>query len=413
MISADIVFITLSASIFFGFILNALLNKLKIIPVIPLIIIGVVFYYLNSAGLSPFIASASNYVSGIAIMAIIFNAGMSLRFERFKRLFIKANLFMIANVIISGLIISFILVYLFRYSYIYALILGFALSGPSSLVVPSTISMIKADNDIKDILKYESVASDIFELILPLTLIQFYLYNGLISLKSILYSYIAYFVFTNIFGSILLGFVFALAWIYLLKRFKRTAQAYAWILTIAFIMLVYSLSDYMNLNSAISVFVTGIVLINVGANRKSLFKSMKADIVDTLKHIYNYQQEFAFLISTIFFIFTGILVSYYYYPISYYSLLVITVSLLIIVLFRYLLARYIQSDKRDQQSRKIVAFDIPRGISPLIIASLLYQYGIAQNNTLVIVVSIIFISSIIYSIGIMIYKPLKRRGKQN
>ena len=173
MIEVTTLFLLFSGIVFFGYILNILFYKIKIIVIIPLILIGLLIgpiLHLLSTAQNSFIVELSSYVSSVAIAFILFEVGLGIRLSDLD--IPKVLKFMFTVTLITALLLSLSIFLALRWSIIYSLIGGFVLAGSSSIVVTVITRLSKAGKKLRSALIFESVANDSVQLLIPLILIS-------------------------------------------------------------------------------------------------------------------------------------------------------------------------------------------------------------------------------------------------
>jgi NhaP-type Na+/H+ or K+/H+ antiporter len=419
MLSIGIMFIFVAAIAFLGFLINALFYKFKITDVMPLMIIGLLvgpIFELVNTGPQSIIVQLTPYFTAVAIAFVLFEIGMNIKFDDLRKIILKATVFTFAVQIIIAIVFAVITIFILHWSIFEAFIFGFAVSGPSTIIVPTLARMTKVPNRLKVSLIYESVLTDIGELIIPIILIGFIASSSLLTV-----SYVSSFIFTMIFGSILLGIISAFFWLYILNKFKDYSKGYSWILTITMIIATYGIAQQIGLNGAITSFVFGLLFYNIGHHRLDKNKGNSNlitkyfSIGDDVEHTKSYQHEIVFFVSAFFFVYIGLLFSIQQ---ANYFIIILTIMMsLLIIPLRYIfvpLLRKFMSKKSEyfKIERSLVTFDIARGLSPAIIAILIVSYGINIPYFIDMIFLIILFTNIESSIGIFAtYKPTIKNKK--
>ncbi len=409
MLEVALVFIFFAAVAFLGFIINALFYKFKVSKVLPLMLIGILvgplFHFINT-GPGSLASLLTPYIAAIAIAFILFDVGLNMEAGKLRSVFARATLFTIALETATGIGAAVFAYYIFGWTLLEAFIFGFAVAGPSSIVVPSLMSVVRAKVDLKTVLTYESVASDLLQLIVPLILIGLIL-NPITNLSEV-----AYFTFTVIFGSILLAVASALFWLYIMNRYRQQSRLYSWMLTVTMIVATYGIAEALDLEGAITVFVFGLAFATIGGvdhtDKGSMLNAnvfKKFALLGGVKHIKNYQREIVFVTNTFFFVYIGMLLNLS--GITLYLLLAAIAITAGMVLLRFafspMVRKYYDSDLPLKKAESLlVYFDVARGISPIIIAVVLITDGINIPGLLTMIFLVVLFTNIVSTIGIWI-----------
>ena len=420
MINPDLVFVLLAGIVVLGFILDAMFDRFRITSVLPLMVIGIALVQFGVVG-SPtlrILDEFTPYVSAITIAFILFAVGLEIRAHELYRVLGRANAFTFGVQTTTGIVLSLVAFAAFRWDLLLCFVFGFGLSGPSSVAVPVLVRVTKVGGALKTTLLYESVASDLLQLLVPLILLGIY-QTGTVSAPQL-----AAMLSWRILGSAGAGVAAGILWLYLLDYFRDVAQGYTWTLTITLVLATYGLADLAGLSAAITIFVFGVVLGNsllldrsrpidpqfvFSRPREYLYRfraflHLRTGTLD-ISHIEQVQREVAFFASAFFFVYLGIL-----FEASEVSVLIVVVlagAALLMLGLRYLflplLDEYLDLDPVLAQTEKgIVAFNISRGLAAAVIATIPLSEGIVIPGFLDAMFFGILFSNVLSTIGIFL-----------
>ncbi len=411
MLSVNILFVFLASLVFLGFILNSLFSKIKIASIVPLMLIGLligpVFKFVQTTPNS-IIIQLSPFITAVAVSFILFDVGLNINFFKLKQVLTSALKFTFIVAIITGIICSavamFISSFIFHWNLITVLIFGFAIAGPSTIVVPVVLKVTNFSEELKTILLFEAISVDILTLIVPLILSHFLCANTVCTITT---NQIVTLIFNNIINSIIIAIAISLFWLFILNKFKEYSKDYMWMLTMTMVLATYGFSEIIGLNGAIVVFVFGLMLANIDNvlnSSSAMYRYFSISV--NIEHIRSYQKEIVFFVSTFFFLYIGLL---FHIPTSETMIIImVTAGILFSFLFfgiRYLmsplLAKYLSKNKdANAVEKSFVNFDIARGLSPAIIATIPISLGLTIPGFVDQIFFIILISNIFSSIGI-------------
>gem|GEM_PF-1375311 len=421
MISVNIAFMFLAGIVFLGFIVTALFNKFKTTSVLPLMIIGLIvgpLLKLVNSGPGSAISQLSPYVTALTVSFVLFDVGINIDYDTLKRVLPRATGFMTLVVLVSAFAAAVVAYYAFGWGLLGSLVFGFAIAGPSSIIVPTLVKSVKLPRDLKTSLLYEGIATDSFQLIIPIILL------GIMASGSINAASAASTLVTQVLSSIALGFISALFWIYMLGRFREQSREYSWMLTIAMVIATYGIAQEFGMNGAVTIFVFGVSFANMGivsAMGKGRRKFMGlAGLIQKqdIDHIKRYQREITFFASSFFFVYIGMLFeitgSSNLLYITAIGIAVAIVLLVIRALFAGLLGKFMNRAKKLEYSfeKRIVAANIGRGLSPAIVATLPFTMGIVLPGFLDEVFMVILLTNIVSTIGIFMIYNMAERTKE-
>lgn len=416
MFDAAILFIFLAGIAFLGFIINALFDRIRITKTLPLMVIGLVIgpvLGLVSSGANSTLETLTPYITAFAIAFILFDVGLNINVRKLRKVLAKATEFTLLLALVTGIILAGIASYVLHWDPIESLIFGFALAGPSSAIVPTLMKAAKAGEDLKTALIYESVVTDSIQLVVPLLLFSLLLHT------DITVGYVTSLVADALVGSIALGFFLALIWLYILKRFKDYSKAYSWMLTISTVIATYGIAVLLNFSAPLTIFVFSVVFANLGMEnppeshrKKDTVYAKFKDLIDAtirkyfyfpeVHYIIVYQREIEFFTSTFFFVYIGLLFSVS--DISTTSIgmaLAVTAAILFLrFIFVKLLKNFIQESASTKVTTRLATFNISRGLSSAIIATIPLTLGIAIPGFLNQIFLIILFTNIVSTAGI-------------
>jgi NhaP-type Na+/H+ or K+/H+ antiporter len=405
MISPSSLFLLFSGIVFLGYVLKTLFYRIKIIVTLPLMIIGLllgpVFHFISSSSGS-LVVSIASYVSAIAIAFILFDAGLSIKL--YNAGLLKSAKFTFSLATATGLLLSVVIYLMTGWGLIYCFIAGFALSGPSSAIVPTLTKSLRIGEGLKSAMIFESVATDILELIVPLALIEVITIPGftIASVPAMLFEFVVM--------SAILGLVSAFFWAFMLKSFREYSEEYSWMLTITMVIATYGTAQLLGFNGAITVFVFGIVFANLSYMSKRMEK-FSYDLKPIFKHVQEYQGEITFFVSTFFFVYVGLLFTLssgsIYLDLAL-GVIGVGISLIILLardIFTPLLNGIFQDKKPFGSERTLVVFDVARGLSPIIIAILVASDSSlgAPIGFLNFIFIVVILTNVVQTVGMFFY----------
>jgi len=399
MLSVTIVFLLFSAVVFFGYILYALFERIRIAVVLPLMLIGfIVGPLLGLVGTIPdsTVVQLAPYITAIAIAFVLFDVGMNIRLSKLEKVIVKATEFTFALAIVTGIISGTAIFFVTHWNIIIAFICGFAIAGPSSVILPTIMKITKANERLKSALVFESVVTDSVQLIIPIILFTMMQSNN-INFSSAFAMLFNFFVSSTFFG-----ILSALFWVFILKRFRQYSESYSWMLTMTMVVATYGVASSIGLSGAVSTFVFGMAIANMPYI--DILKDYVYDIKKEFIHIKDYQKEITFFVSTFFFVYIGVL-----FQIGQATPVVIAAALLVSVIVLLLRPLFIPIigeffNRGSRGSEKVLAsFDVARGLSPTIVATMPVALGIVIPGFVDTIFLIILFTNIIATTGLFLY----------
>ncbi len=404
MLSVAIIFLFFSGIAFLGFLINAFFYKTKISSILPLMAIGVVVGpVLQLVNTTPgsFAAAITPYISAVAVAFVLFDVGINIRIDKLTRVFAKATEFAFLTAAMTAIVLAIMAYLLFGWSLLESFIFGFAVCGPSVVIVPTLLNLIKVNPELKVSLLYESVLTDVLQLAVPLILVGFIInpVAGGVGLAA--------YVFTTIFGSIFLGVLSAFFWLYVMKRYSQQSASYSWMLTMAMVIATYGLASAMNISGVIAVFAFGLSFSNIGGSKnvkekKDFLSHFTFESDMQIRHIRNYQREIVFFASTFFFVYIGMLFNLSGVDLDLLFALGFMVAL--IATIRYFMSGrlgvYFSKDNPMREvEHRTVYYNVARGLAPAIVATVPLSLGISIPYFLDSIFIIILLTNVVSTIG--------------
>lgn len=386
-----------------GFLGNYLFKKTGIPDVIILIILGIilgpVLNYINAASLQ--------YIVGIfvslALVVILFEGGLNMDLYKVIKESPKAMSLSVVGFFFTVILASLFNYFVFNLDWMKSLLLAVIIGDTCSSVVIPLVNRLKIPDKISTILSLESAFTDVFVIIIGITLINILVAGTNES---------AIFVATQgILGgfsiAIVLGLILGIFWLKILRYIGD--EGYDDILTLAIVILFYSVVESAGGNGAIFALIFGLVLGN-GNSIARIFR-MK-DYTEPSLIMKKFQSEVSFFLRTFFFVFLGLI-----FTIDNPMIFILSIILSLVLLFARYISVYAVSinDTLLKSNRMIMTFMVPRGLAAAVLAELVITSGITGVEQFPnIVITVILVSVLITTIGIFailkgFIKPIKSK----
>lgn len=358
-------FFIASVVIFIGFFGSVLLNRYNIPDSIFLIALG---YFLGPGSQLifgfPFInpsyfRSIAPYIGGLALIAIMFESSLGIDINELIMTARPALILSLSSFIVSVIVVFICLQYILGLfpdplvSFLIATIIG----GSSGAVVASIAPRVSMPSNMQLTLSLESVLTDVYVIVSAITILSIFKEGGLLGIEAV-GSYIA----SRFSVSIVIGGLAGVFLSIILHRFRREKHLY--IMTFAFLILLYAGTESLGGSGAISVLTAGILLSNIGILSGFVKNPEMLEIVKFQKYnLETLHSELTLLIRIFFFVEVGLILSFT----NLYGLL-IALIISFILLFSRFPSAYITA--------RILGFDVGRGTAATTI-SLFYARGLA------------------------------------
>lgn len=389
-----------------GFLSNYLFERTGFPDMLFLIFLGIIIGPLTGVVNSSSIMGLAPYLATLALVFILFDGGMAMNiyrvFSESPRATILAMLGFGMNVVATTLFMKFVVIP--EMPILYSVLFGTILGGSSSIVVISIASKIKLSEKCSTILSLESAVTDILCIVFSLTIIEIILKGPSLDVTTIAQS-----IASRFSTGIVLGAIFGVIWLSVLKRIVNAP--YAYMLTLAIVLLAYSFTEFLGGSGSLCSLLFGIML----GNEKEIYRILRMErptntVVDF--GLKRFESEIAFLLRTFFFVYIGLIVT----SSNIATVFTGIILSLILLLTRFGAVAIVTIRCKDLiEERPIMSVILTRGLAAAVLATLPLQYSAAEGifppelsqAYVNLVVIVIITTAIIASIGI----PLLRRRK--
>ena len=371
-----IAFLTIALIIIVGYFGMLFFKKTKISELIILMVIGLIIGPISGSLGIGLIGASELFIfesflpffAAFALIMILFEGGMQLNF--FKALKALTNalgftvaVFALGILFTMGAIWFLSLSGLIIFDPLLSLFIGAVIGGTSSAVIIPLINSTSAREETKTLLSLESALTDALCIVTAVAIGQIFLI-GSADLTMVASSIMANFAIAAV-----IGFVFGLIWLKALSLLD--GKAYSYLMTLAALLLVYSLVQLVGGNGAIAVLIFGIVLGNSIDITKML--QLQERTIDV--SIKTFHSELSFLVKTFFFVYLGILfrLEFATPPI----ILIAGVLVILILASRYIVANGLGKLKPVFKSdNKLISMMSARGLAAAVLVSLPLSMGL-------------------------------------
>lgn len=307
MAQVALTFFFIALVILLGFITSRVFQATRF-PDIPLLMsIGLLLGPLNHAfQFNEFLAGVLDestfrdvapFFSQLALIVILFDSGLKLDVQNVAKGLRPALLHTIPLMALTVAGISFIAIVVWGFPFIIAVTLGVALSNVGQTVSALLVREINISPVTKGIYFIEMAIYDVISIPILVGLLELAKVGG--QPDFVLFAESIARVASV---SIVFGLVGGLVWIYILLRLEN--YPYTYMVTLATLLLVYSLNSFAGGSGAISALAFGLVV----GNRNSILKIVKkrVRIEEEGDKVHSFHDEITFFIRSFFFVFLGI-----------------------------------------------------------------------------------------------------------
>ena len=396
---ANSALLAISLIAIFGFISEALFRRTNIPDVIFLILFGFLIGPNGFGFTSPKeLANIAPVCTTFTLLILIFDGAFNINLASLIREFSSSLLLTVYNFVISTVVVGSVFYYLHTFHFggttlIASMLIGFSLAGVSSSFVIPILSQIRVGGKLFSRLALESALTDVFCIVATLSVIEVYS-TGIFGVQKTLTYLIELFAIAGFIG--VLGGVL---WI-VIKVFEE--QNY--IITIAYLILVYLAAEYFGGNGPIAALFLGLILnnskqlssIKEGILSRSVSEKQKAiqgelGVEVTSANERRYYNLTSFFLKSMFFIYIGIL-----FDITDKAALVVGAILSVLIMVTRTGSLFLTKGMAKQQ-RRLVNAVFARGLAAAVLIQAVVQANIPNAEYLSKVVYVVIIGTIVLS----------------
>lgn len=284
-----------------GFVGDRLFKRTKIPDVLILLMAGVLigpaFHMVDIRDLKV----VTPIFSTLALVFIMFSGGLELNFDQTLRKSLPVLMLVALSMgtCIAGVGVA--LVQIWGWDWITATLLGTILCNTSGAIVLPVVNGLPIFEEDKTVLKLEAAVSDVFTILIFVTGMSVLEAMGTgqgatVDARTVLGRLTASFSI-----AIVLGIIAGTAWILVLNRISKIPHNY--MATLGMVLVLYSVSEYLNASGMMSILFAGIVLANSAKFAHFFnFHEIQYKVAD-LRQLHT---EFSFLLRTFFLVYIGL-----------------------------------------------------------------------------------------------------------
>ena len=384
--------------IFAAHFFTALFERTRIPDVLPLIFIGILIGPLFNILSPDDFGYVGPLLSAVALALMLFEGGSHLTLETLKTSLKDCVVLALMTFILTVLISTGATYYLMGKDLMPALFIGAVLGSISPAVVVPIVRMLNLSENTKSTLVVESAITDVLSIIIALGILKTFLSGH----KTIME-----FIGTNLIAtmamSLVVGFGGAVIWSTILEKIRKFPNTI--FTSLAFIFILYGLSENLGYSGPISVLIFGIILANSKKIPLNIVQKFGADhLIEFTSIEKTLFSEVIFLVKTFFFIFLGMSIQFGKGKILFFGILLTS----LIYGSRLILTRLIISKNTPGNEAAMISFIIPKGLAAAVLAEVPMHMGLPEELVpmfteiraviyMVILFSILLTAFLIYS----------------
>ncbi len=327
------------------------------------------------------LGSLAPFVGSLALIVILLDQGMELSYGRVWKQAPRALLLSSTTFVFSTLLISLVARFVLDLPWLQSLMLGGALGGTSSVIVPPLLDKLQLERRAGTALFLDSVATDVLCIVFVLTLCQL----GMLSLSQLGRQFALVFL-----SALALGTLAGLAWLSGARKLLEFPCFYT--LLLSFSLLLYVGAEWMGISGGISVFAFALTL----GNAPKLGRLFSIPAPKLKEDVRRFHDEVTFIIRTFFLVYLGCMLTHEFFDLLPVSVLIFLVAWIA----RYFSARLSAlGDPLLGKYSGLIGCLFPKGLASAVLAYLPLQYGYEQASSFPAIVLTVILLSNLLSVG--------------
>ena len=385
--------------ILIGFMGSLFFERTKIPDVLILIFLGLFigpiltqytsFGLLDDSYMVEMLIEIAPYFAALALVIILFDGGLNLHLEKTMK---KMGVALIHTTMVflgSVAITAVVCYYFIGMDIAIGLLLGAIIGGVSSAVVIPIMMKSSASEDTKILLTLESVLTDVLCIVTALILMEI-LEGSALNTGGLIQKLLSSFVLAGF-----IAFLFGVVWLMVLKKLE--GKSFAFMITIAALLVLYAVAEFIQVSGAIAALVFGLVLSNQNEIARIL-KIKGSFVLDS--HIKQFHSEVSFLVRTFFFVYLGITFTFsigtdtfgtlpaYIPPWMAAQPIFVLLALLAMLFTGMFVVRYLSTfvtcaiNKESKPDKSYIYTMLPRGLAAAVLAQLPFTIKAFNETTI-------------------------------
>ena len=367
----SITILAIGLMVFFAHFLSLQFRKTSIPDVLVLMLIGILIGPLLGIVTPQDFGKIGSLIATIALLVILFEGGTSLNLNVLGKSLKTTGVLTLWCFLLTALIVTAFGFYLLDLSLLPATLLGVTLGGTSSAVVIPMVNALCLSEKPTTVLVLESSLTDVLCIVGVFALLQIHT-QGSVEPGRLIGSVLAALIFATIIG--VLG---GIGWLLVLGKvrgFPNTISS-----TLAYVFIVYGLTEFLGFSGAIAALAMGITFTNFEKFGLHHLRNIDRNLAPLNEMDFVFYREAVFLLKTYFFVYLGISIHFG----EAYLALVAVIIVLTVYVMRLILTRFVFRDAgyslRDTAFTSMLA---PKGLAAAVLAALPLQYGVAGGEVI-------------------------------
>jgi NhaP-type Na+/H+ or K+/H+ antiporter len=351
--------------VFFAHFLSMQFRRTHIPDVLVLVILGIVLGPVLGFVAPTDFGRVGSLFATIALVVILFEGGTTLDLNVLSRSLGTTGLLALSSFALTTTIVTLIGIYLLNLETLPAVLLGLTLGSTSPAVVIPMVNSLRLSEKPTTVLVLESALTDVLSIIGVFALLQIHL-HGNVEPGKLVGEVLAAMIIASF-----IGVMGGIGWLMVLGRvrdFPNTISS-----TLAYVFIVYGLTELLGFSGAIAALALGITLTNFEKFGLHRIPSIDRNIVPLNEIDKAFYSEAVFLLKTYFFVYLGISIQFGEINLALTSFSIV----LMVYAMRLALTRLIFRDTSySLRDAAITSMMGPKGLASAVLATLPLKYGV-------------------------------------
>ena len=357
--------------VFFAHFLSLLFRKTSIPDVLVLMLVGILIGPVFGIVTPDDFGRIGSLIATIALVVILFEGGTALDLDVLGKSLGTTGLLSIACFVLSALIVALIGMLVLGLALLPAAMLGVTLGGSTSAVVIPMVTALHLSEKPTTVLVLESALTDVLCIVGVFALLQIHTQGGVEPGKLV--------------GGILASLIFAavigvfggIGWLLVLGKvrdFPNTISS-----TLAYVFIVYGLTEMLGFSGAIASLALGISLTNFEKFGLYRIPNVDQNLVPLNETDLMFYREAVFLLKTYFFVYLGVSI---YFGEAHLAIAAIAMVLMMYAMRLGLVRLIFQDDSYSLRDTAITSMMAPKGLAAAVLATLPLAKGVIGGEVI-------------------------------
>jgi Na+:H+ antiporter len=357
--------------LFFAHFLSVQFRVTNIPDVLILMLVGIVIGPLLGIVTPADFGKIGSLIATIALVLILFEGGTTLNLDVLGKSLGTTGLLAMVSFVLTAGIIATIGIYTLKLELLPAILLGVSLGNTSSSVVIPMVNSLRMENKPGTVLVLESALTDVLSIVGVFALLQIHTEGGFEPGKLLGG------VLASLFFAAVIGVLGGIGWLSVLGKvrgFPNTISS-----TLAYVFIVYGLTEILHFSGAIAALALGISLTNFQKFNLYRIPNVDKNIVPLNEIDLAFYREAVFLLKTYFFVYLGISIHFSD------ALLAVTATSMVLMVYamRLGLTRLVFRDESyNLRDTALTSMMAPKGLASAVLATLPLEYGVAGGEVI-------------------------------